>query len=516
MLDYTNAPVPSATTKLIWANHDDEDRTPFLLGDVIDELQTLTGGELRALNGQLVVRDGDRPYMMSDLSDLVAWLSTRGIETKWRENGTCPKRRDAFKLALRRAQEIDGVMIAPHFPPLPRQLYCCDPVAPQANGALDAFLSCFCPATSIDRELLRALVVTTYWGSEPGTRPFFVITADGAGIQVGKSVLTEILAELRGETLIDFGTKEEKDEVTKRLLSPGSAQSTLCRFDNVKSNLLTSEWLEAIVTAANISGRQLYVGEGNRHNNLTWLATLNEPCLSGDLASRGIVITLTRPPTYDPHWLTAIRRFCQTQRRDVWADVAAFLATTPKPIPDHNVRWGKWVGDVVARLDDPTAVLAHIAQVRQTVDADATHGGDFEELLLDRYLPEQTMALRVQLTSQQVAEVYNLAMGTRKGVILIGRDLTRWAARGHLRRLVKVGKRYWLARDPLIHRAAGRLNPRAAPDSEAVATFVTALAAGDAEAVAFLRATGSHGPTDAIEAAQVVGGLRARLCGLAR
>src|SRR5262249_22096062 len=107
------------------------------------------------------------------------------------------RRRHAPRNALRTLTCATGI-----FRPALQHRY----MHPELKGgdgkALTDFLSRFAPATDIDRDLLLTMVLTPFWGGEPGQRPGFLLTAtaadEQAGRGVGKSTVVKMLRRLCG------------------------------------------------------------------------------------------------------------------------------------------------------------------------------------------------------------------------------------------------------------------------------------------------------------------------------
>ena len=110
--------------------------------------------------------------------------------------------------------------------------------------------------------------MTPFWGGPAGKRPIIVITSD-AGRGVGKSTIPEIISYVCGGH-IDVSTGADIEQIKTRMLTPTARTKRMAVIDNVKSLRLSWAEFEAIVTSPVISGKQLYVGEGQRPNLLTW------------------------------------------------------------------------------------------------------------------------------------------------------------------------------------------------------------------------------------------------------
>ena len=138
-----------------------------------------------------------------------------------------------------------------------------------------------------------AAIMTPLWGGPPGRRPAFVFSAD-EGRGVGKSVTAEMISRLYGERHRRERAVKDISTMKSRLLTPTAASIRIAKLDNVKTMKLSWAELEALVTAPAISGKQMYTGEAQRPNYLTWLITLNGVSLATDMAQRCVIIKLRR------------------------------------------------------------------------------------------------------------------------------------------------------------------------------------------------------------------------------
>lgn len=140
------------------------------------------------------------------------------------------------------------------------------PPIPEPSGRLGLLLDFFCPATPVDRELLKAFFLTLFWGGPPGSRPAFLITGpeddpfQGRGI--GKTKVSEVAAELAGG-YVDVSPNDQIADVKTRLLSDEARAKRIIRLDNVKSLKFSHADLEGLITSSGISGKMLYRGEGH-------------------------------------------------------------------------------------------------------------------------------------------------------------------------------------------------------------------------------------------------------------
>jgi hypothetical protein len=274
---------------------------------------------------------------------------------------------------LRHAERHEGIVVMPHQPPIPGIYYMTPklPGATESTGALDEFVSFFCPETPLDRALIKAMAMTPSWGGPHGGRPAFLVTSpDGAkkkGTGRGKSTLVQRISELHGGSVsVDQGMSIET--LKTRLLSPAASSVRCLAFDNVKSHKLSWGALEGLITEQVISGRENYVGEGRRPNTLTTLITLNGARLSTDLARRVVTIVLGLPKARAT-WEDELSKFLAARRWHVIADIRSILASDPLPL-ESRINYAPWESAVLAHVDDPEACQALILRRREKIDAD--------------------------------------------------------------------------------------------------------------------------------------------------
>jgi hypothetical protein len=266
--------------------------------------------------------DGNKPA-----TKLFAW-----IDGQWKVNwkaGADKVSQERFYAHLQmKAEAFQAVEVVPHWPPLPEFYYMC-PELPESDGSrLESLLDRFAPATHLDRELMKAFVLTQLWGGPPRARPAWAVIGPktdkvGNGRGVGKSILIELLSGLVGGFL-SFSTHDNIKEIKTRLLSPEARNLRVALLDNVKTHRFSWDDLEAMITAPVISGHELYQGEGRRPNTLIWAITMNGGKMSKDMAQRVMIIRVKRP-SYDKDWEEETRLFIQQHRWEIIADAIKIL-----------------------------------------------------------------------------------------------------------------------------------------------------------------------------------------------
>ena len=307
---------------------------------------------------------------------------------------------DAFTAVEQIAPRYDGVFPTPRHPAVstmfelesaPKR-----PDVATAHGfgpgvALGRFLRLFNPASDTDRVLLRAMLLTLFWGGPPGSRPIFLLTASedesGGGRGVGKTTVAEQFGQLAGG-VVSFNMGTSVDTLGTRLVSPEAAGKWVVLWDNVKSDRLSNGDFEGLVTADTLSCRKLYAGEGRRPNYFTYILTMNGGAMSKDFAKRTVVIRMARPDAYGASWKAQIAEFLNPagwRRTALLADIvdALKLAETRttrgaghEPWDAGKTRWAKWEAGVlagcVADEAELDAVVNELTARQDEADADTT------------------------------------------------------------------------------------------------------------------------------------------------
>jgi hypothetical protein len=184
-------------------------------------------------------------------------------------------------------------------------------------------------------------------------------------------------------------------------------------LDNVKTLRFSWDDLEAIISSDVLSGRQLYQGEGQRPNTLTWVITLNNASLSKDMAQRVVPIRLERPP-HAPAWREETAAFIDEHRWEIIGDILAELKRTVEPLASYS-RWAAWERDVLSRVGEPSECQKVIKERQGEVDDDQTETdltrGAFVEDLKARGFDPDTAA--VWYPASLAAELVNRALGEK-------------------------------------------------------------------------------------------------------
>ncbi len=172
--------------------------SPLSMDRVLEKIEGAAGGWPRRVGSSLFVpNDANSVCWLDDPPSTFGWLASLTGVIQWHNTMGCVTKSEVFAELKRTAQAYDSIEILPHWPPLPNAFYTCEDCPPGDGSALRSFLDFFTPATTIDRDLMLAMVVTMVWGGLPGMRPAFVITADagrGKGRPLSRSSVPRLLA----------------------------------------------------------------------------------------------------------------------------------------------------------------------------------------------------------------------------------------------------------------------------------------------------------------------------------
>lgn len=324
---------------------------PRSMGDIIDKINQRMGNWPRRVDNMLFVDDPQHGLDYFDrrtTAGLFGWLR-RHCKVTWSSGGSVVSQSELFAEIERTARRYEAIELLPHEPPMAGIYYRGQAPKPGDGLHLRKLLDRFRPETTIDRDLIQAAFMTPAWGGLPGCRPAFVVTSDD-GRGVGKSKVAETIGYLYGGH-IDVSAGEDIEQLKTRMLTPGARTKRIALLDNVKTLRLSWAELEAMITAPIISGRQLYVGEGQRPNLLTWFITLNGVSMATDMAQRSVIIKVVRGKNDGPWW-EQTRQFIDRHRGEIIGDIIAALRADPFPLAEFT-RWATWEQHVLSRLPEP-------------------------------------------------------------------------------------------------------------------------------------------------------------------
>lgn len=404
---------------------------PFSMAQIMSRLMQQTNGWPRRVNNTLFCDDPLHGLAtLGRSAELFGWLRSQRPKVVWHRGPSCATQDELFSELQRTATAYKAIEDLPHFPPIDGHYYSHGPIEPGNGRALDALLAMFCPETTIDADLMRAMFATAFWGGGGGDRPAFVIVSD-AGRGVGKSKLVELIGRLVGG-LFAISKDDKASEITKRLLTPESLTKRIVLFDNVKTNRLSWAELESLITAPGISGHQMYKGDRTRPNTLLWCLTLNGPTMSKDMAQRVVMVKLAKP-VHSGDWEDEAKAYVDRNRWEIIADIAAFFQGSRAKMPGYT-RWGTWEKEVLSRLPEPADAQRVIVERRDAINSDDEEAGYVEDHFAQKlhgygYTPEtDTVHIAADLavawvneanhSNQRCAEVIQRSnSGTRKAYL---------------------------------------------------------------------------------------------------
>ncbi len=406
---------------------------PLPMVDIIRNVTDATNGWPCRVGSALFAYSQERVDWISSAAALFGWLGSQTGVVDWKRGEGYTTKDELFAELRRVAKAYDAVELLPHVPPLATHFYAHPSVRHCDGSRLNRLLDFFCPATNVDRELIKAAFVTPFWGGRGGSRPGFIVTAD-AGRGAGKSKLVEMVGRIAGG-LLDFSTNEDGGQIKQRLLSPDGLSARVALLDNVKTLRFSWAELEALMTAPNISGKRLYVGEASRPNTLTWFITINGASLSTDIAQRCVIVKLA-PPQRSGTWETEVSEYIDVNAQGVVGDIVSLLSARAAPLARFS-RWALWEQAVLARLNDPAALQASIAERQQLADVELD-----ESQIVEDYFRQRLEALnydadvdRVHIPTGVAAEWFKQATGERHSVTGASRLLTQKHDEGKLTQL---------------------------------------------------------------------------------
>jgi hypothetical protein len=411
----TGGPDPSSNGKgrPQFANSipDGEGSVRILMPELIDSLRTVGKGWPKRIGETLFVASADfRPVYLESSTQFMGWLDGTANVYWSRGPGMISQERLYEYVRKFHADQFDAVESYPHEPPMKGNYYLHPRVRPRRSYDLtEQFLDFFSPATDVDRELIRAAILTPFWGGTPGARPAFRFAApeddppELGGRGVGKTKSVELIAAPCGG-LVDLRENENISDLITRLLSEEGQSKRILRIDNVKTLRLSWADLEALITTKELSGKRLYRGEGRRPNVLTTFITVNGGSLSKDMAVRQITICVARPKPSGT-WLRDAFGFVETHRWELIGEFLGALSDEPGNIRPRS-RWDEWENEVLGRVPRWDECQDVIAQRAKDLDADEEDARECEEFFA-RKLEEQqhnSLVQSIRIPISKVAE----------------------------------------------------------------------------------------------------------------
>jgi len=334
------------------------------LADVASEIRERADGAPFVANGCLFVHRGDEIHWLERTEDVFGWLADHG-GANWYAGPSFPTKPELRAFVKRTSKQFEAIERYPHEPRIDGHYYMCGESAEGDGSHLQQLLDMFSPETTIDRDLLQAFAMTIAWGGPGGSRPGFILTADGRGF--GKTTTVEKIASIFGGC-VSFSITDKAKDLKERLLSTDALARRVAFLDNIKTNKLSSGDLEALLTASEISGKRMYHGDATRPNTITWAFTLNGVALSKDMSERCVIIRMKKP-TFSGDWAANISAFINDNRQHLIADIIAALRGERFKLDKYS-RWGLWEREVLERLPEPNEAQRVIQERAAAVDSD--------------------------------------------------------------------------------------------------------------------------------------------------
>jgi hypothetical protein len=419
-------------------NDDGEKQTivvPASMTEIIDTINELMGDWPRRVDNMLFVDDHKHGLDYFDrrtTAALFGWLR-RHYKVSWGKGGSLVSQAELFAEIERTTQRYEAIELLPHEPPISGIYYRGKSPEPGDGSHLRYVLDRFRPETTIDRDLILAAFMTAFWGGLPGCRPVFVVTSDD-GRGVGKSKVPETVGYLCNG-YIDVSANEDIEQLKTRMLTPAARTKRIALMDNVKTLRLSWAELESMITSPTISGRQLYVGEGQRPNLLTWFITLNGVSMATDMAQRSVIIKVVKGENSGPWW-EQTRQYIDQYREQIIGDIIGALRGQIYPLESFT-RWATWEQHILQRLPEPAEAQRVILERQGEANC------ELEEIeIIEQHFAEQLERLQYDPATDQVripvavaARWYGWAVGEPTKTAAASKRLHQMAAEGQAKRI---------------------------------------------------------------------------------
>lgn len=255
----------------------------------------------------------------------------------------------------------------PHEPKIPGMYYQTIDLPDPTGKHLEEFLAACNPATEVDRAGLLAVLLTIGCGLFiGGTRPLFVFTSEH-GIGAGKTATARAIGDVWGG-IVELDADTEWPEQCKRIMSSDDRYARTFLFDNIQGRF-GGRHIEAAITAKRMSGHRMYEGTVSRPNDATFIATVNGPELSPDLASRAVIINIGAPK-HGVDFYGWAHEYITKHRLNIISDLLATLRAPAMHMDIAPDRFQKWGSVILGRIaNGPEASRVFIAR-RPAVDAE--------------------------------------------------------------------------------------------------------------------------------------------------
>lgn len=392
----------------------------------------------RQADGTLFVHDGDRIVWLDNQAKFWAMIRSKG-QTRWAKGhdfrgADFISTDDFYSHFLMEARAYSSVSHLPYFPA--RDDVYSTWVTPEGytadGGVLARLLEFFNPDSEVDAALIRALILTAFWGGPPGARPFMVVTGSARGQQSsGKTKLALAVSELAGGSIgLRLDASKFADDLSKRITSPAYRHCRIGLFDNLVGISQSSE-LADLITSEKIYGRPAFGREVSRLNLLLYIGTTNDCCFSTDLATRAVIIRVA-PADVDarPAWWEEVQAFIADNRAQLVADIMASLAGEKHEVTERRSRFPLWVEQVLATDSRVNEVLRRIRSDVNSVDAAADEFSLMLAELTTRCSGRDFGPGLYKFTPAEICDAFNVANRSKLTTSWVIRTLHSARARG--------------------------------------------------------------------------------------
>jgi hypothetical protein len=379
---------------------------------IIARIDRTMGGWPRRVGGVLWAPDGDQVRRFDDPAALFAWMQLKQPEPiRWGQSASSGMvaKAELFAALQQTVSSYDAVELYPHFPKLPNRYYLHpDPI--HGGKYLSGLVDYFRPASDVDRELLKAAIITQLWSGAGGQRPAFIILASAGdadgGRGRGKTTVPRLVGRLVGGCLSDSLKNEFKGIITD-LLSPGADGFRVGLLDNVKALELSNDQFEALITSEYIDGHAMFEGKGRRLNTFSWFVTINGANLSKDIAKRGFIIELGRCE-YTPEWQKGAERYIDEYRWHLIGEIGDILAAPSVKLSAYS-RWAAWEDAVLSHVDSPDQCWNVVQERQQRFDSDQDEADGIREAFVKaiRDVGMYPDVAVVRFSTESTAEIVN-------------------------------------------------------------------------------------------------------------